>query len=108
MLLAPEVFYASPAALRRSWQAPDAPADVVILLDGARHHGEAFVERVSEGEAALQAARMLIGGASGISKGEQAETMVQVVEAMRGVTAYRAGGTPPAAVASALELELAA
>lgn len=50
---------------------------------------------------------MLIGGDRERSE-EQADVMIRVLEAMSGVAAYRAGGSPPAALADALEQELAA
>jgi hypothetical protein len=61
---------------------------------------------MSEGEGALRTARMLLGG--GVNRNEGQAIMVQVVEALSGVTAYRAGGTPPGAVAELLEREFAA
>jgi len=108
MLLAPGVLYASPAAIRRQWQAPDAPADVVVLLDQADHAGPPLIERTSDGSAALRAARMLIGSTPARGKEEHTSIMIKVLEAMSDVTAYRARGTPPAALADALERELAA
>lgn len=88
--------------------APDAVADVVVLLDSTRHGGPARIQRISEGEAALEAARMLMGGGVTSPEQEQADLMAQVLEAMTDMRAYRAGGTPPSAVADALERELAA
>lgn len=105
-LLANSVLYLSPAALRRRWQAPEARADVVILLDPASHGEAPRVERMSEGEGALRTARMLLGG--GVNRNEGSAMMVQVLEALSGVTAYRAGGSPAASVALLLEQELAA
>jgi len=108
MLLAPDVVYVSPAAFRRSWQAPEGTVDSVVLLDRAWHEGPARVERISEGGAAVRVARMLIGAGAGRSEQEQTEIMVRVLEAMRDVTAWRVAGADPAAVAGALERELAA
>jgi hypothetical protein len=105
-LLANSVLYMSPAALRRRWQAPEARADVVVLLDRASHGQAPGVERMSAGEGALRTARMLLGG--GVNRTEGGAMMVRVLEALSGVTAYRAGGTPPAALARLLEQELAA
>ena len=105
-LLANSVLYVSPAAVRRRWQAPEGRADVVVLLDQASHGGPPQVERMSEGEGALRTARMLLGG--GVNRNEGSAMMVQVLEALSGVTAYRAAGTPPAAVARLLEQVLAA
>lgn len=107
-LLAQGVLYASPAAFRRNWRAPDGTPDVVVLLEKAGHQGPPCMELVSEGEAALRTAGMLIGGAVKQTEGDQADRMLRVLEALSGVKAYRARGTPPAALARALELELAA
>jgi len=105
-LLANSILYVSPAAVRRQWQAPEARADVVVLLDSASHGTAPRVERTSEGEGALRTARMLLGG--GVNRNEGSAMMVQVLDALSGVTAYRAEGTPPAALARLLERELAA
>jgi len=105
-LLADSTVYFSPAALRTRWQAPEARADVVILLDAAAHGEAPRVERMSEGEGAVHAARMLLGG--GVNRNEGSVMMVQVLDALSSVTAYRAAGTPPAALARLLEQELAA
>lgn len=107
-LLAPSVAFVSPAAFRRAWCAQNGKADVVVLLDGISHRGPARVERMGEGEAALTAARMLMGGGATGNQQEHTVLMAQVVEAMSDMRAYRAAGTPAAAVADALELELLA
>ncbi len=107
-LLALHTAYVSPAAFRRSWQAPDGPADVVVLLDRRAHNGPARIERISEGEAALVAARMLMGGGTSGNEQEHAELMARVLESMTEMRAYRAAGSPPALLADALERELAA
>lgn len=107
-LLALQTAYVSPAAFRRSWQAPDGPADVVVLLDRRSHNGPARIERISEGEAALVAARMLMGGGTSGNEQEHAELMARVLESMMDMRAYRAAGSPPAGLADALERELAA
>ena len=108
MLLATGAAYTSPAAFRRNWRAPDGPADVVVLLDRAGHGSSPRLERTSEATAALETARMLIGDEHGHRQEEHAAIMVAVLEAMTDLTAYRASGSPPAALADALELELAA
>ena len=106
MLLANSVLYVSPAALRRRWQAPEARADVVVLLDKASHGEAPRVERMSAGEGALRTARMLLGG--GVNRNGGSAMMLQVLEALSGVAAYRAAGTPAAALARLVEQELAA
>jgi hypothetical protein len=105
-LLANSILYLSPAALRRQWQAPAARADVVVLLDQASHGESPRVEQMSEGEGALRTARMLLGG--GVNRNEGSAMMVKVLEALSGVRAYRASGTPAAALARLVERELAA
>ncbi len=107
-LLAPQVAYVSPAAFRRSWQAPDGPADIVVLLDRQARDGSPRVERISEGAAALAAARMLMGGGTAGNEKEHAHLMARVLEAMRDMRAWRAAGTPASGVADAIERELAA
>lgn len=107
-ILAPSTVYASPAAIRRKWQAPDAPADVVIRLDAAGHHGPAKLLRTSEGAAAIETTQLLIGGLEGSSQEDRTATMGAVLEAMSGLAAYRASGGPPEALADVLERELAA
>jgi hypothetical protein len=107
-LLASGVLYASPAAFRQDWRAPDGTPDVVLLLEKEGHQGPPRLEPVSEGEAALRTARMLIGGAAEQTEGNQADRMLRVLEALSGVKAYRARGTPAAALAAAVELELVA
>ena len=107
-ILAPSSAYASPAAIRRKWQAPDAPADVVVRLDPAGHHGPPRLQRTSEGAAAVETTQLLIGGLAGRSQEERTATMGAVLEAMSGLTAYRACGGPPGALADVLERELAA
>ena len=79
-----------------------------MLLDGTRHRGEVQLDPIGEGEAAVNTARMLMGAGATGTQQEQAHVMAGVVEAMSDMRAYRAGGTPAAAVADALERELAA
>jgi hypothetical protein len=105
-LLANSILYISPAAVRRRWQAAEARADVVVLMDPASHGEAPRVERMSEGEGALRTARMLLG--AGVNRNEGSAMMVQVLDALNGVSAYRASGTPPAALARLIERELAA
>ena len=49
-----------------------------------------------------------MGGGTAGNAQEHAHVMAQVLEAMSDIRAYRAGGSPPAALADALERELAA
>jgi hypothetical protein len=51
---------------------------------------------------------MLMGGGAAGNEQEHTALMARVLEAMSGMRAYRAAGTPPARVADALERELAA
>jgi hypothetical protein len=107
-LLASNVAYVSPAAFRRRWRAPDGAADAVVLLDSSLHHGTAQLQRIGEGEAALTATRMLMGGGAAGNEQEHANLMARVLEAMSDMRAYRASGSPASALADALERELAA
>ena len=103
-LLAAGCCYVSPAAIRRSWQAGDGRPWAVILLDAARRTGEPGLERASEGEAAVSVTQQVLGEAAGGAP-RQEEVTVRLLEVLADVTAYRAVGSDPAAVAAALERE---
>ncbi len=107
-LFAPHAVYVSPSALRSDWGAPEAKADVVVMLSETTRSGPARLDRVSPAEAALTAARALLGGGTSSNTEEQADLMARVIEAMSDLAAYRAGGSPAAALADALEQELVA
>lgn len=104
--LAPDCCYVSPAAIRRSWQAPPGRPRHVVLLDRAGHSGAARVEPSSEGAAALLVSQRLLGRRG--SADEQARLTVRVLDALSDTAACRVSGGDPAAVAAALEGELAA
>lgn len=104
--LAPDCWYVSPAAIRRSWQAPPDRPRSVVLLESDAHRGPARVERTSEGAAAVLVSQRLLGRRG--SADEQARLTVQVLDALSDAAAYRASGGDPAAIAVALEQELAA
>ena len=76
----------------------------MILLDAARRTGEPGLERASEGEAAVSVTQQVLGEAAGGAP-RQEEVMVRLLEVLADVTAYRAVGSDPAAVAAALERE---
>jgi hypothetical protein len=99
-------WYVSPAAIRRGWQAPPGRPRSVVLLERREHRGPARVERTSEGAAAVVVSQRLLGRRG--SADEQARLTVQVLDALRDVTAYRVSGGDPAAIAVALEKELEA
>ncbi|HEY2805343.1 MAG TPA: hypothetical protein VGI92_05740 [Gemmatimonadales bacterium] len=107
-LFAPHAVFVSPAALRQDWQAPTAAADAVVILEAATHHGPARLETIGAAEAALIAARALMGGGTSSNSEEQAELMARVLEAMSDLKAYRAAGSPASSVADALERVIAA
>ena len=106
-LLAASVWYVSPAAIRRQWQAPAGKPDVVVVLEPGHHGDAARVERMSEGEAALRVGRALMGTGTG-SGPAWSRAMVLVLEALKDVAAWRAAGGPPAALARALVQAVAA
>jgi hypothetical protein len=105
-LLAAGCYYVSPAAIRRSWQADAGRPWAVILLDAARRTGEPGLERASEGEAAVHVTQQVLGEAA-YGAPRQEEVTVRLLEVLADVTAYRAVGGDPAAVAAALEREAA-
>ena len=107
-LLAPHAIYVSPLSLRSDWESPEAKADVVVMLSETDRPGPARLEKIGPAEAALAAARALMGGGTSSNSEEQADLMARVLEAMSDLTAYRAGGSPAAALADALERELVA
>ena len=106
-LFAPHAVYVSPLALRSDWEAPEAQADVVVMLSETARPGPARLVKASPAEAALTAARALMGGGTSSNSEEQADLMARVLEAMSDLTAWRAGGSPAAALADVLERELA-
>ena len=105
-LLAAGCYYVSPAAIRRSWQADPGRPWAVVLLDAGHRSGEPGVVRSSEGEAAVYVTQKVLGeAAEGAPR--QEEVTVRLLEVLADVTAYRAVGGDPAAVAAALEREAA-
>lgn len=105
-LLAAGSYYVSPAAIRRSWQAAPGRPSAVLLLDAGHRRGPGRVERSSEGEAAVYVTQKVLGGAAGGAARKDAT--VQILDGLVDVAAYRAAGNDPAAVADALEREVAA
>jgi len=103
-LLAPECWYVSPAAIRRGWQASPGRPAAVVILDERERTGRVWVKRTSEGAAALLVSERLLG--AGASQGRSRLT-VRILDALGDTTAYRVGGGNPAALAWALEGELA-
>ena len=106
-LLAAGCYYVSPAAIRRSWQAPAARPWAVVLLDAGRRGGPGGVERASAGEAAVYVTQKVLGDAADGAAGRK-DVTVSILESLADVAAYRAIGSDPAAVAEALEREAAA
>jgi len=102
MVLAPECWYVSPAAVRDSWEAPPGRPVALVLLDAARHVGPARVEPVSAAEAAVQATQTLLDPA-GEEAGEERQLDVRVLESLADVRAYRGQGADPARLARAIE-----
>ena len=106
-LLAAGCHYVSPAAIRRHWQAEPARPKAVVLLEAASRRGPSGVERASEGEAAVYLTQKVLGGvANGAVRRE--DVAMCLLEGLADVAAYRAVGSDPAAVAEALEREVAA
>lgn len=107
ILFASSSWYVSPAAIRRDWSAEAGRPDAVVVLDGSRHDAPVRVERMSEGEAAVRVSTALLSAGAGRGPA-WSEIMVRVLEALRDVVAWRAGGGPPAALARAVAAEVAA
>ena len=107
-LLAAGCYYVSPAAIRRSWQASPGRPGAVLLLDAGRRGGPGRVERTSEGEAAVYVTQKVLGGAPAFGAATRKDATVQILDGLVDVAAYRASGDDPAAVAEALEREVAA
>jgi hypothetical protein len=104
-LLAAGCYYVSPAAIRRDWQAAPARPWAVVLLDADRRREPSGVERASEGAAAVYVTQKVLGATSGAPGRE--DVTVRLLEGLADVAAYRALGGDPAAVAAALEREVA-
>jgi hypothetical protein len=106
-LLAAGCYYVSPAAVRRDWQAAAARPWAVVLLDEGSRRGPSGVERSSEGEAAVYVTQKVLGGTESGSIARK-DVTVRLLDGLADVAAYRATGGDPAAVAEALEREVAA
>jgi energy-coupling factor transporter ATP-binding protein EcfA2 len=104
-LLAPSWTYVSPAAIRRSWEAPSGRPSAVVLLQSPVRGQPPLVERVSEGVAAIRVSEALIGLRGGDIE-TRGRLTVAVIESLSEVVAYRARGGEPLALALALEREL--
>ncbi len=59
-LLAPGVWYVSPAAVRAEWEAPPGRPTGLVMLNAADHHGEVRLVPTSPAQAAIQAAGSLM------------------------------------------------
>jgi len=105
-LLAAGCWYVSPAAIRRTWQAPAGRPRAVLLLDAASRQGPGRLERSSDGEAAVYVTQKVLTAADGAAA--RKDVTVRLLDGLADVTAYRARGGDPAAVAEALEREAAA
>jgi ribose 1,5-bisphosphokinase PhnN len=104
-LLAAGCYYVSPAAIRRSWEAGPARAWAVVLLDATLRRGRAGLARSSEGEAAVYVTQKVLAR-EGAARAERPEELtVRLLESLADVAAYRAVGSDPSAVATALERE---
>jgi hypothetical protein len=105
-LLATSVWYVSPAAIRRAWEAPPGHAATLLILDG-HHEGPPVVERMSEGRAALQVGAAMMAADAGRLP-DWSAVMGRMLDALSDVVAWRLAGGPPAALAHAVQDALAA
>lgn len=101
MLLAAGCWYVSPAVIREGWEDDPGRPDAVVLLDRSTHGRPASVERMSDGEAAVRVGTALLSAGAGHGPAWSA-FMERVLGALRDVTAWRAIGGPPAALARAV------
>lgn len=106
--LAAGCYYVSPAAIRRRWEAAKGQPVAVVLLDRASQREPTCLERMSEGEAAVLVTQTMLGVGVDGSTEARGKLAVRLLESLTNVTAYRAGGADPAALALALERGLAA
>jgi len=101
IVLAAGVVYVSPAAIRRDWADAAGKPDAVVVLDASSHGRPATAERMSEGEAAVRVSTALLSAHAG--QGPAWSTfMTRVLDTLRDVVAWRAGGSPPEALARAV------
>lgn len=106
-LLAAGCYYVSPAAIRRDWEAPPGRPWAVVLLDAGSRGEPAGLVKSSEGEAAVYVTQKVLGREPGAEVGapRSEDVTLRLLEGLAEVTAYRAAGHDPAAVAEALEKE---
>ena len=105
-LLASSMWYVSPAAIRRAWEAPPGRAATLLILDG-RHDGPPALERMSEGRAALQVGAAMMAADAGRLP-DWSSVMGRMLDALSDVVAWQLTGGPPAALARAVQGALAA
>ena len=109
-ILAAGCYYVSPAAIRRGWEAGPARARAVLLLDAAQREGPGGVRRSSEGEAAVYVSQKVLSRATAAGVARQPDhredVTMRLLEGLADVSAYRAVGGDPAAIAEALEREV--
>ena len=96
-LLASTMWYVSPAAIRRVWEAPPGRAAALLILDG-RHEGPPVAERMSDGRAALQLGAAMMAADAGRLP-DWGAVMGRMLDALGDVVAWRLAGGPPAALA---------
>jgi hypothetical protein len=107
-LLASGCYYVSPAAIRRDWEAPAGQPVAVVFLERTAHQPPTRLEPMSEGEAAVLVTQSMMGVGAGGATATRGPLTVRLLESLSALTAYRAGGDDPAALALALERRLAA
>jgi hypothetical protein len=100
-LLAAGCWYVSPAVIRDDWADGPGRPDAVVLLDRSTHGLPVSVERMSDGEAAVRVGTALLSAGAGHGPAWSA-FMERVLGALREVTAWRAEGSPPGALARAV------
>lgn len=100
MVLAPECWYVSPAAVRTAWEAPPGRPVALVRLSAAGQHGKARLTPMSAALAAVQATQTLlgVGEAPGTTPNE-----VRLIESLADVRAFEGAGGDPRSLARAIE-----
>ncbi len=100
-LLAPGIWYVSPAAVRIGWEAPPGKPSALVALNAADHHGAVRLVPMSPAEAAIQASGTLM------DRREAADgTEERVIESLADVAAWRGIGGDPKGLARLIEAAL--
>lgn len=100
MLLAPECWYVSPAAVRVSWEAPPGRPVALVMLSATGHHGPARLSPMSAALAAVRATQTLLGHGEvpGTSPSE-----IRLLDSLADTRAFAGAGGDPRTLSRAIE-----